>query len=193
MSDLKTVDVVSSNGEPEPALSVPTDAEPSQARATSDLNAVEETVRRAMSERERLERLAVEIRQCTGREMATVAAAIAGATAEHERLQREASEQRERLERIKREAVQTEATIAAAVQQRERLARPAEGASDPVDRVLRDIAQHDGSIHAAEGERARPAEKAADLEARGAPELESPDTARASATADRDPLLTHSP
>src|SRR2546427_10232574 len=111
MSDLKPVAVVSSNGEPEPALSVPTDAEPSQARATSDLNAVEETVRRAMSERERLERLAVEIRQRTGREMATVAAAIAGATADHERLQREASEQRERLERIKREAVQTEATI----------------------------------------------------------------------------------
>ena len=77
MSDLKTVDVVSSNAEPELALSVPADAEPSQARATSDLSAVEETVRRAMSERERLERLAVEIRQRTGREMATVATAIA--------------------------------------------------------------------------------------------------------------------
>src|SRR2546428_1565944 len=108
MSDLKTVDVVSSNGEPEPALSVPTDAEPSQARATSDLNAVEETVRRAMSERERLERLAVEIRQRTGREMATVATAIAGATAEHERLQREASEQRERLQRIQPQAGETQ-------------------------------------------------------------------------------------
>src|SRR5256712_12948610 len=99
MSDLKTVDVVSSNGEPEPALSVPTDAEPSQARATSDLNAVEETVRRAMSERERLERLAVEIRQRTGREMAKVDAANAGATAEQERLKREAGEQRGRHRR----------------------------------------------------------------------------------------------
>src|SRR2546430_17077228 len=99
MSDLKTVDVVSSNGEPEPALSVPTDAEPSEARATSDLNAVEETVRRAMSERERLERLAVEIRQRPGRVMATVAAAIAGASAEVERLQRYATQQLELLER----------------------------------------------------------------------------------------------
>src|SRR2546428_9779262 len=109
MSDLEPLVRAPPRGAREPAVTIGAAPSPHEA---SDLVSVEDAVRRATAERERLERLAAEIRQRTGREMGTGAAAIATAAAERDRLPAEAHEQRERIERIRPAAAQTAATIA---------------------------------------------------------------------------------
>src|SRR5438105_3247588 len=121
MSDLETLERPSTNGTPElrpTSLTASTGA--------SILAAAGEALGRATAERERFERVALELRERTGRKMATVAAAIAGALAERDRLQREASEQRQLLERVRGETAQTEAASPAAGAQREPCARAPE-------------------------------------------------------------------
>src|SRR5438105_724501 len=184
MSDLETLERPSTNGTPElrpMSLTASTGA--------SILAAAGEALGRATAERERFERVALELRERTGRRMATVAAAIAGALAERDRLQREASEQRQLLERVRGETAQTEAAIAAAVEQRERCARAAEEQRARVDQVLRELSGYDALIGGIQAEHERQAKNLEGVEARVTRERADLDAGTASANADRERLL----
>jgi len=184
MSDLETLERPSTNGTPElrpMSLTASTGA--------SILAAAGEALGRATAERERFERVALELRERTGRKMATVAAAIAGALAERDRLQREASEQRQLLERVRGETAQTEAAIAAAVEQRERCARAAEEQRARVDQVLRELSGYDALIGGIQAEHERQAKNLEGVEARVTRERADLDAGTASANADRERLL----
>src|SRR5438093_296880 len=184
MSDLETLERPSTNGTPElrpMSLTASTGA--------SILAAAGEALGRATAERERFERVALELRERTGRKMATVAAAIAGALAERDRLQREASEQRQLLERVRGETAKTEAAIAAAVEQRERCARAAEEQRARVDQLLRKLSGYDALIGGIQAEHERQAKNLEGVEARVTRERADLDAGTASANADRERLL----
>src|SRR2546428_14094143 len=96
MSDLEPLVRAPPRGAREPAVTIGAAPSPHEA---SDLVSVEDAVRRATAERERLERLAAENRQRTGRGKGTGAAAIAPAAAEGDRPPPRAARQRGRIGR----------------------------------------------------------------------------------------------
>src|SRR5438132_908927 len=161
MSDLETLERPSTNGTPElrpMSLTASTGA--------SILAAAGEALGRATAERERFERVALELRERAGLDAGT-----ASANADRERLLRTAALHREERERAKAEIAKVQLTLEAAIEERERL-----------DRVGREIAQIEAAIGSVDRERASERGSVRD---RTALEIEHVDEALASAAAER--------
>src|SRR2546428_1519942 len=163
--------------------------EPTDVPDRDGLAVIESTVRQAVLARERLERRAVEIRQRTAREIASVAAVIAGALTERDRLEREAAEQRATLERMRRERTQVDAAISSGNEQRERLDRQIVEQRERLDRMREEVARAGAAVQRAAATRERLVGRSADLGERRRRDLVAVEDAVRAATTERDHLV----